>query len=147
MKSRLRFAALPAGVESLELKRVLSFLVEWRAADPDGSAPPELPSWLVDSFSEPLSAEDKMLWLARWRAAGPEEKEALERQKGWELESWIHWFSTDNDMWAVESVEESDQGGVDITLSHDDDPFPFEALHWMADVAGFTLEGPVRSVV
>lgn len=129
-----------------ELADVLETLLRWRLAG-EPSEPPvtrSLPGWVCESFSEPLSAVELESWLASWRQASPAEKALLEEQKGWEFEQWIHWFSSDNDIWSLESVSVDSPEGLVIILWHVDDPFPFGALEWLAKVGGFTLGSPMR---
>jgi hypothetical protein len=91
------------------------------------------PRWLVDAFSPEQTSEEAEAWLAQWRVAP--DKLAFERHSGWTASNWLHWFSSDNDLWSVGDVS-TDVGRSRpvVCLEHDDDPIPFEALRWLAHV-------------
>ncbi|MGX7673827.1 hypothetical protein [Plantactinospora sp. DSM 117369] len=97
---------------------------------------PGLPSWLTDAFAPELTDEEAEQWLARWRAAP--DRLAFERESGWMASEWLHWFSSGNEFWRIGDVA-FDNDCLTVYLEHDDYPIPFEALRWLAIVAGLRI--------
>jgi hypothetical protein len=126
------------------LQEVLDILLEWRGSNGRGTIWPELPEWLRRSFSPELSPDEAKAWLANWRSASPEEREHLERERGWGYEDWVYWFSAENDIWHLVSVTQVSESMIDVQIEHSDDPFPFKALDWLVEKAGCVTESIAR---
>jgi hypothetical protein len=131
-----------AVVSPREVAEVLLLLKSrWDDGWPD--VLPELPAWLSGAFTPVRTREEAEAWLVEWRAAP--DPAAFERESGWTAKSWLHWFSFKNDLWSIGDVRVADDGlGLTVVLDHDDSPFPFEALRWLAWVAGLRVGGVAR---
>ncbi|MFD1366097.1 hypothetical protein [Actinoplanes sichuanensis] len=127
----------PAQVAELLLLLKSRWNDDWQEVGQD------LPAWLTSSLSPVRTREEAEEWLAKWRAAP--DPDAFERETGWTVKSWLHWFSFKNDLWSIGDAHVSDDGlRLTIVLDHDDSPFPYEALRWLAWVAGLKVGREVR---
>ncbi|MBL7500248.1 hypothetical protein I6A84_31130 [Frankia sp. CNm7] len=144
MESRFLLELSSKSAERAEdLVGLLGNLVVRRA--PDDVSLHGLPAWLSTAFAPASTDSEASEWVALWRAATPAEKGALEVNHGWEFGEWIHWFSTQNELWEIRSAELTESGGVEVLVEHVDDPFPVQALEWLVDVAGYRVASVIVS--
>ncbi|MER7421071.1 hypothetical protein ABT346_30595 [Micromonospora peucetia] len=144
---------MKTGIELLSLEghgervRETADLLLW-LKDHGDATPQDLvrvaPGWLIHAFVPERTAEENEAWLVQWQASS--DPLAFERESGWTASNWIHWFSPDNEFWSVEEVR-IDGGGSRLTvqLEHDNDPIPFEAVRWLALVAGLHVGDAFRT--
>ncbi|GAA3342290.1 hypothetical protein GCM10020358_36720 [Amorphoplanes nipponensis] len=131
-----------SGQRVREVAELLTALRDQRDADPEDvlyTAPP----WLLDAFAPERTTEQAEAWLAQWRAAP--DKVAFERDSGWSVSNWVHWFSADNEDWRLgDVVVDEDDRRLVVHLEHDDDPIAYEALRWLAIKGGLAIAGEAR---
>ena len=126
-----------------ELKGVLNLLIAWRErGDSAQSIQQVLPAWLTTSFAPELTRGEKDSWLSEWRQADYGLKKEMESRRGWEFAQWTYWFSRENEMWQIESIDPSSLGGLTIFVRHIDDVFPYQALEWLVGLAEGTMQEP-----
>ena len=136
MRTRIELAGGPGPDGRVrEVAELLVLLSSQRDAD-WRSVLRTAPRWLVDAFAPERTVEEAEAWLAQWRAAP--DRSAFERDSGWTASGWLHWFSSDNDLWRVGDVAVEGSRLV-VRLEHDDEPIPFEALRWLAFVGGLRV--------
>lgn len=120
------------------LERVITTLArgEWPSTEEWASS--ILPRWLADAFSPEMSAEDVEQWLSQWRAADFATQVRMEKQKGWSLEEWLHWFAAgpDERQWCWGNAAVQSDNSFDVTIFASGTPFASGALTWLIEAAG-----------
>lgn len=100
----------------------------------------ELPRWFLDRSSPPLSEQEMIQWLNKWRSADSDLKKLMEDQKGWSAEDWLYWMDPFNrPIYLIDAKLTSETRGEIVFASHELIELN-GATEWMLKVCGIEVQ-------
>ncbi len=108
----------------------------WTGEESGGKS--SLPEWFVRGCRPEMSELEMAAWLDGWRRADPHRRSVMEREKGWTVGAWLHWFAPgpDERQWSFGWSRCRSDGVLEVGLDAEDNGVATGALEWLLRAAG-----------